>query len=130
MPDFQGLAGDPVDDIPGVRGVGAKTAAALLTEIGTLDGVYARIDETGEEALEGLGLRGARGLARRLIAERETAFLSRRLALLSRDALPPRGARETLAELEFAPPSRAAAAPVFDALGLSGSLARIPGLVD
>lgn len=124
MVDYQGLAGDPVDDIPGVRGIGPKTAAALLAALGTLDALFARLDEVGEEALCDLELRGARGIARKLIAGRDDAFLSRELATLSRGA----PITATLADLHRTPPQRAEAEPTFAALGLGGSLARVPDL--
>ncbi len=79
--DYLGLAGDSVDNIPGVKGVGKKTAAALLSELGSLDQVYERLDE-----VPGLPIRGAKSLAKKLEAERQTAFLSRQLATAARDA--------------------------------------------
>ncbi|MEO1590986.1 MAG: DNA polymerase I [Cyanobacteria bacterium J06632_22] len=58
--DYKALCGDTSDNIPGVRGIGKKTAIKLLSEYGTLDGIYAALDqmkgavkkklETGEEA--------------------------------------------------------------------------------
>ncbi len=124
LADLQGLAGDAVDDIPGVRGVGTKSAAALLGAFGSLDHLYARLDEAGEAALDDLNLRGARSLARRLIAGRADALLSRELATLCRDA--PIAA--TLADLARRPPARAAVEPAFRALGIAGSLGRVPDL--
>ena len=44
-PDFASLRGDPSDNLPGVPGVGEKTAAKLITTYGDLDGVYAHLDE-------------------------------------------------------------------------------------
>lgn len=81
IPDYLGLAGDTVDNIPGVRGIGAKGAAALLTALGDLDTIYADL-----EAVAALPLRGARGMAKKLEADRESAFLSRELATVARDA--------------------------------------------
>ena len=79
--DYLGLAGDAVDNIPGVRGVGPRTAAALLRAFDTLDELFGRLDEVAA-----LDLRGARTLGARLEAGRETAFLSRELATVARDA--------------------------------------------
>jgi DNA polymerase I len=79
--DYLGLAGDAVDDIPGVRGVGPKTAAALIVHFGSLDELYGRLEEVA-----GLELRGARRLAERLEAGRVEALLSRQLARLSFEA--------------------------------------------
>lgn len=91
MADFLGLAGDAVDDIPGVRGVGAVTAAALLARFGSLEGLYRDL-----RRVAALDLRGARGLAERLEAGRASAFLSRELATVARDA-PVRGGLSALA---------------------------------
>lgn len=53
--DFLGLAGDSVDNIPGVPGVGVKTAAALLEEFDTLEGVLANVDKiSGKKRKENL----------------------------------------------------------------------------
>ncbi|MEO0651989.1 MAG: 5'-3' exonuclease H3TH domain-containing protein [Planctomycetota bacterium] len=79
--DFLGLAGDAVDDIPGVKGVGAKSAVALLAAYPSLDAIYADLD--GVEALE---LRGAKSLRMKLETGRDAAFLSRELATIARDA--------------------------------------------
>jgi DNA polymerase-1 len=51
MVDYKALKGDPTDNIPGVPGVGEKTAAKLIREFGDLDTVYARIDEVTPEKL-------------------------------------------------------------------------------
>ncbi|MBE0566297.1 MAG: flap endonuclease [Krumholzibacteria bacterium] len=79
--DLLALTGDAVDNVPGVRGVGPKAAAALLAEFGDLDAIYAGLDRV---AL--LPLRGARGLRDKLAAGREDALLSRRLVQLDRGA--------------------------------------------
>ncbi|MEE4658990.1 MAG: DNA polymerase I [Halieaceae bacterium] len=78
--DYLALMGDKVDNIPGVAGVGEKTALALIQGLGSLDDIYARLDEVAE-----LGFRGAKGMAAKLEAERETAFLSRELATIKTD---------------------------------------------
>jgi DNA polymerase I len=75
--DFLGLAGDAVDNIPGVPGIGIKTAAALLAHFDTLDGLLARIDE-----LPFLRIRGAAAHAARLRAHSAQALLSRQLATI------------------------------------------------
>jgi DNA polymerase-1 len=51
MIDYKALKGDPTDNIPGVPGVGEKTAAKLVAEYGTLDDLYARIDDVKPEKL-------------------------------------------------------------------------------
>ena len=77
MTDWQGLVGDAVDNIPGVRGVGPKAATALIREYADLEGVYANLD-----GVAGLELRGAKRLVELLKTGREQAFLSRELATL------------------------------------------------
>lgn len=77
IPDFLGLAGDAVDNIPGVPGVGSKTAAALLHHFGSLDCLLERLAE-----LPFLRLRGAAAHARRIEEHRETALLCRELATI------------------------------------------------
>jgi len=75
VPDYLGLAGDSVDNIPGVRGVGPKSATALLARWDGLEGIYAEVDRVVE-----LEIRGAKSLRDRLLAGREDALLSKRLA--------------------------------------------------
>ncbi len=79
--DYLGLAGDSVDDIPGVRGVGPKTAAALLAEFDDLEALYADLPRVAT-----LTLRGAKTLGAKLEAHRDLAFLSRDLATCSVEA--------------------------------------------
>lgn len=73
--DYLGLCGDAVDNIPGVPGVGPKTAAALLQEFGSMDALYERLQD-----IQYLKIRGAKGLAAKLREHQEKAFLSRQLA--------------------------------------------------
>lgn len=77
IPDLLGLMGDSVDNIPGVKGVGAKTAAVLLEHFDSLDDVYANLDSVAE-----LPVRGAKSLRNKLDEGRDMAFLSRELAVI------------------------------------------------
>ena len=61
--DLKGLAGDPSDNIPGVPGIGEKTAAKLLQQFGTIEEIYAHIDEVTPSKLQAL-LRQNEALAR------------------------------------------------------------------
>ncbi|TAM57309.1 MAG: exodeoxyribonuclease IX [Rhodanobacter sp.] len=79
--DYLALCGDAVDNIPGVPGVGAKTAAALLTHFGSLDSLLERVDEVAF-----LRLRGAAGCAAKLREHGEQARLYRRLTRIALDA--------------------------------------------
>lgn len=79
--DYLGLCGDAVDNIPGVPGIGAKTAAVLLANFGSLDALLARIDEVPY-----LRFRGAAQAAAKLREHRDQALLCRRLATIALDA--------------------------------------------
>ncbi|MEO8366418.1 MAG: 5'-3' exonuclease H3TH domain-containing protein [Pseudoxanthomonas sp.] len=79
--DDLALAGDAVDNIPGVTGIGAKSAAILLAHFGSLDTLFTRIDEVAF-----LRLRGAAQMAVRLREQREHALLWRQLATIALDA--------------------------------------------
>lgn len=80
MADFLALMGDAVDNIPGVPGVGRKTAATLLKHYHSLEGVYENLD-----AIPKLKFRGAAFVAGSLREHRESAFLSRRLTGIACD---------------------------------------------
>ncbi len=79
--DYLGLTGDAIDNIPGVPGIGAKTAATLLGHFGSLDAIYERLGEVPY-----LRLRGSAQHAQRLAEHREIALLSRRLATIDVNA--------------------------------------------
>ena len=79
--DYLALAGDSVDNIPGVPGIGTKTAAILLAHFGTLDALLERVDE-----IPFLRFRGAAQTAAKLRLHREQALLCRRLTTISLDA--------------------------------------------
>jgi DNA polymerase-1 len=72
--DFLALTGDSVDNIPGVPGVGRKTAAELFSVFGSLDELYANLHR-----IPALKLRGAAAVAARLSAHKDAAYLARRL---------------------------------------------------
>jgi 5'-3' exonuclease len=77
MADFLALTGDSVDNIPGVPGVGPKSAAALLGFFGDLDSIYERIEEVPY-----LKLRGAKSLQKKLVDHRDSAELARKLTVI------------------------------------------------
>jgi 5'-3' exonuclease len=78
--DLLALAGDAVDNVPGVPGIGRKTAAALLTALGSIDGMLADL-----ERVRSLEMRGARRIAAALDAHRGQIALARRLTTIARD---------------------------------------------
>jgi DNA polymerase-1 len=96
--DIQALIGDTSDNIPGVHGIGEKTAAKLVAEHGPIEQLYAKLPEIPER------------IRKMLEADRENAFLSKRLATIKRDVDLP------FALEEFRPgePDRAALAAFFE----------------
>ncbi|VDZ10654.1 DNA polymerase I [Escherichia coli] len=78
--DFLALMGDSSDNIPGVPGVGEKTAQALLQGLGGLDTLYAE-----PEKIAGLSFRGAKTMAAKLEQNKEVAYLSYQLATIKTD---------------------------------------------
>ena len=74
--DMKALMGDSSDNIPGVAGVGKKTAQALIENFGSLEGIYENIDDK----------RISKGVREKLIRDKENAFLSRKLAQIIIDA--------------------------------------------
>ena len=78
--DLLALVGDKVDNIPGVPGVGEKTALALLQGLGGLDDIYAALDRVAD-----LEFRGARTMAAKLDAQRDNAYMSYALATIKTD---------------------------------------------
>ncbi|AWC93017.1 TPA: DNA polymerase I [Morganella morganii subsp. morganii] len=78
--DYLALMGDSSDNIPGVPGVGEKTAQALLQGLGSLDDIYA---DPGKIA--GLSFRGAKTLAPKMETNKEMAYLSYTLATIKTD---------------------------------------------
>jgi 5'-3' exonuclease len=115
FPDYQGLVGDRIDDIPGVPGIGAKSGALLIQAFRDLETLGAN-----RHALDGLGLRGAARISAALEEHWERALLSRELARL--DAAIP----------GLAPPPRYALGPeridalqdYLDTIGLGAALER------
>jgi len=71
--DLKALAGDSSDNIPGVRGIGDKTALKLLTEYGSLEGIYENIESIKGKTRE------------KLETDRDNAFMSKEIATIFRD---------------------------------------------
>ncbi len=74
MTDYLGIVGDKSDDIPGVKGVGEKTAVPLIQEFGSLENIYDNLDKIGKK-----------GVVKKFETDRENAFLSKELATIVRD---------------------------------------------
>jgi DNA polymerase-1 len=74
MIDYKALKGDPTDNIPGIPGVGEKTAAKLVGQFDSIEGIYTRIDEVKPDKLR-----------EKLVEAREQVFASRELSRIVRD---------------------------------------------
>ncbi|WP_159739781.1 DNA polymerase I [Vibrio atypicus] len=98
--DYLALMGDKVDNIPGVPGVGDKTATALLQGIGGIDKLYEHLDD-----IAALGFRGSKTMAKKLVDNKDNAKLSYELATIKLDV-----------ELEETPDSLLKAEPNKDEL--------------
>ena len=86
--DMKALMGDSSDNIPGVAGIGEKTAATLIQNFGSLEGIYENIEDK----------RISKGVREKLLRDRDNAYLSRTLAKIITDA-PLEGDLESLATL-------------------------------
>ncbi len=84
MNDFKGLKGDPSDNIPGVAGIGEKTASALISKYDTLEKLYAAIEELDE-----IGATKTKDISasvfKKLLGSKDQAFFSRELSTINID---------------------------------------------
>jgi len=102
LPEFKGLTGDVSDNIPGVEGVGPKTATTLLQKFGTLENLFDHLWELPDK------------LGNKLRKQKETALFSRRLATINCQA--PLFVQE-LTDLKIAPIKKEELAGYFEKLG-------------
>lgn len=116
--DLLALMGDKVDNIPGVPGVGEKTALGLLQGLGSLDQIYASLDQ-----VETLSFRGAKTMAAKLEKERDNAYLSYTLATIATDLELPLA----YADLANAAPDTAALLELFKDLEFKGWIDELEG---
>ncbi len=82
LPDYKGLRGDPSDNIPGIAGIGEKTATTLVSEFGNLENIYKTLKQNPEK-LEKAGLKAR--ILKLLRDGEEEAFFSRMLATVRHD---------------------------------------------
>lgn len=83
LPDFKGLRGDPSDNIPGIRGIGEKTATTLVTTFGGIDDMYKKLGKD-KKAFEKAGITPR--IIKLLEEGKEEAEFSKLLATIRRDA--------------------------------------------
>ena len=111
--EVMGLMGDPVDNIPGVKGIGEKTAIALIQRFQTLENLYEHLAEVKQ-----MQLRGAARVRDLLEKDKDIAFLSRALATVKRDV----PMEMPLAALRARPPDIDKARILFTELGFTNLL--------
>ncbi len=118
IPDWLGLVGDAVDNLPGVPGVGPKRAAAVLDAFGCIEDVPA-----DPAAWSDHGIRGATRLAAAIDTHREHALRTRHLATVRRDVP---GLPRTTSGLTWRGARRRRARALFERLGWRGIAGRVP----
>ncbi len=118
FPDYQALVGDASDNVPGVTGVGPKTAAQLIGRFGSLESVYEQIDQVRSGRTP---IRRPEQVARDLLAQRDQAFAMRAILRLHTQCT----VVETLEQLRPRAVDVASQTTFFKRLGLHGSL-RLP----
>lgn len=111
LPDYKGLAGDASDNIPGVTGIGGKTATTLLQSFGTLENIYAHLGEVKE------------AVRKKLETDKENAFLSKELGKIDTGA-PISLDLSACVSKDF---DRKAVTKLFQELGFFSLLKRLPG---
>lgn len=110
LPDYKGFVGDASDNIPGVKGLGPKTATRLINRFGSMEGVYTRIATDDPDA-------------KKVLPFKNEAAFSKRLATIRRDA--PIAAEEEA--LTFAGLDRQRLTEAFNVLGFQSLVKRLDG---
>jgi len=118
IPDWLGLVGDAVDNLPGVPGIGPVSAAAALRAFGRIEAIPAE-----PEAWADVPVRGARRIAERIAEHRERALRTRELATVVRHVP---GVRTDLRALRYRGPDRAAFEDLCARLGWGRIAERLP----
>ena len=113
IPDFLGLKGDPSDNIPGVSGIGEKTATKLLQQFDSLEGIYENLDQLKGKQLENLQ------------ENKEAAFVSRKVATIVCDLDIPLD----LEKVAFPAFSKEAVSEAFSKLRFNAHLTKVLSLI-
>ncbi|MCG3118365.1 MAG: DNA polymerase I [bacterium] len=114
--DLLALMGDAVDNIPGVKGIGEKTAAALLAKFASVEELYQKISQ-----VEKMNVRGAAAIRIKLEQSRDMAFLSKQLATIACEA----PVQVNLSTLKYHGADRGKIEALFDRLGFGKIRERI-----
>lgn len=110
MVDYKSLTGDPSDNVPGILGIGPKTAASLLQKYKTLEAIFKHLDKIDEP------------LRSKLVAGREVALAAKRLVELDRDV----DLRFQIMDLRFKPDWERVRKE-YEELGFKSIAAKLPG---
>jgi len=117
MIDYKALRGDPSDNIPGVKGIGEKTATELLASYETIEKLYKAVNEAGAKEPAGISKR----VFEKLRESESIAFLSKKLVTIIKDA----PIDFDLENLKVRPIDRANAAELFQKFGFKSLLSRL-----
>ncbi len=118
IPDYLGLVGDTIDNLPGVPGIGAKSAAAVLQAFGQIEAVPADL-----ERWSSVSIRGAKRMATQIAAHRDRALKTKELATVLRKVP---GVTPGLSELAYRGADRERTEELFERLGWNRIFDRIP----
>lgn len=118
IPDYLGLVGDVIDNLPGVPGIGAKSAAAVLQAFESIEAVPDDFARWGE-----VSARGAKRMAERIAEHRERALKTKDLATVLREVP---GIKPGLSELAYRGADRERTEELFERLGWNRIFDRIP----
>lgn len=118
IPDYLGLVGDTIDNLPGVPGIGAKSAAAVLQAFETIESVPDDFDQWGD-----ISVRGAKRMAERIAEHRERALKTKDLATVLRKVP---GVSPGLSDLSYRGADRERTEELFERLGWNRIYDRIP----
>ncbi len=119
VPDYKGLRGDPSDNIPGVPGIGEKTASELIKKFGSLEEIYKKIEDEKEFLEKGIKIR----VLELLKNNKEKAFFSKVLAEIRKDAPISFSLADALWRKKYNIENVKAA---FEKMGFKSLLARLP----
>lgn len=117
LTDYKGLVGDASDNIPGVSGIGPKTATYLINKFGSLEEIYKKIDSKNEKLID-----KDRKIFEKLIKHKKTALLAKKLATIDRAA--PIAASLNNLKYDKLPSDRLK--EVFEGLGFQSLIKRLP----
>lgn len=116
--DYKALRGDPSDNIPGVRGIGEKTATMLIVKFGNIENLYRELENSP------LGQSLAESVRKKLATDKAQAFLSKSLATISTAA----PVNTDVAAYAFNNAAKPEAEKLFEELGFKTLLSRLKGV--